>query len=133
MVLGALLAAALVGLLARASAPATEAAAIHCRYAQMLVEVEPMPTPAGRPVVDVADFKTLARLAERQGWPSATSCWCCTGRAATWRRSLSRTTPGRTGTALARASPTLPGRLPSRPCDPQKDRYKTADQNGRGG
>jgi signal peptidase I len=65
MVLGALLAAALIGLLARASAPATEAAAIHRRYAQMLVEVEPMPTPVGRPVVDVADFKTLAKLAER--------------------------------------------------------------------
>jgi signal peptidase I len=65
MVLGSLLAAALVGLLARVSAPATEAAAIRRRYAQMLVEVEPMPTPAGRPVIDLVDFATLAKLAER--------------------------------------------------------------------
>jgi signal peptidase I len=65
MALGALIAAAALGFLARASAPATEAAAIRRRYSQMLVKVQPMPAPAGRPVVDVVDFATLAKLAER--------------------------------------------------------------------
>lgn len=65
LVLCALLAAAGLALLGRLSAPATEAAAIHRRYAQMLVEVEPMPTPVGRPVIDVVDFTTLAKLAQR--------------------------------------------------------------------
>jgi signal peptidase I len=65
MAITALLAALVIGLFARMSAPATESAAIHRRYAQMLVEVQPMPTPAGRPVVDVVDFATLAKLAER--------------------------------------------------------------------
>lgn len=67
MVLGALLAAVVLALLARISAPATESAAIHRRYGQMLVRVQPMPAPAGRPVIDVVDFATLAKLAERYG------------------------------------------------------------------
>lgn len=67
MVLGALLAAVVLTLLARISAPATESAAIHRRYSQMLVRVQPMPAPAGRPVIDVVDFATLAKLAERYG------------------------------------------------------------------
>ena len=33
----------------------------------MLVPVHPMPAPPGRPVVDVPEFATLARLAERYG------------------------------------------------------------------
>jgi signal peptidase I len=65
MAIAALLAALVVGLFARMSAPATESAAIHRRYAQMLVKVQPMPTPPGRPVIDVVDFATLAKLAER--------------------------------------------------------------------
>lgn len=65
LTLGALLAAALIALLARLRAPTSETAAIRRRYAQMLVQVEPMPTPAGRPVIDVIDFPTLAKLAER--------------------------------------------------------------------
>jgi signal peptidase I len=65
MVITALLAALVVGLFVRMSAPATESAAIHRRYAQMLVNVQPMPTPAGRPVIDVVEFATLAKLAER--------------------------------------------------------------------
>jgi len=32
-----------------------------------LVEVQPLPSPPGRPVVDVVDFPTLAKLAERYG------------------------------------------------------------------
>jgi len=65
LAIGALLSAALIGLLARISRPATEAAAIRRRYAQILVEVEPMSTPPGRPTVDVVDFATLAKLAGR--------------------------------------------------------------------
>jgi signal peptidase I len=65
LALGALLLAAAVGLIARISRPATEAAAIRRRYAQILVEVEPMSTPSGRPTVDVVDFATLAKLAGR--------------------------------------------------------------------
>lgn len=38
---------------------------IRRRYTSLLVRVNPMPAPAGRPVVTVTDFKTLVRLAER--------------------------------------------------------------------
>ncbi len=65
-----LLAALLAGMTAlvlRRFAPASESAAIHSRYAQLLVPVHPMPAPAGRPVVDVTAFATLVRLAERYG------------------------------------------------------------------
>jgi signal peptidase I len=65
LVAGALLAAGFVAAFARLSAPATESAAIHRRYGQMLVRVQPMPAPAGRPIIDVADFATLATIAER--------------------------------------------------------------------
>jgi hypothetical protein len=68
MAIAALLAALVVGMFARMSAPATDSAAIHRRYAQMLVQVQPMPTPPGRPVIDVVDFATLTtltKLAER--------------------------------------------------------------------
>lgn len=65
MTSGALLTALVLGLLARISAPSTEAAAIRRRHSQRLVEVQPMPAPPGRPVVDVVDFAALVRLAER--------------------------------------------------------------------
>jgi signal peptidase I len=65
MALGALLAAIVLGLMARASAHGTETAMIRRRYGQMLVKVQPMPSPDGRPVIDVVDFPTLAKLAER--------------------------------------------------------------------
>jgi hypothetical protein len=65
LAIGALLAAALVTLFARLSAPTTEAAAIRRRYGQMLVRVQPMAAPAGRPVIDVVDFATLVKLAGR--------------------------------------------------------------------
>ena len=65
MVLGALVAAGLIGLFAHRTSPTSEGAAIRRRYAGRLVAVQPMSTPAGRPVVDVVDFATLARLAER--------------------------------------------------------------------
>jgi hypothetical protein len=65
LLLGALLTALALGLLARMSATANEAEAIRRRYAQMLVEVQPMPAPSGQPVIDVVDFEMLAKLAQR--------------------------------------------------------------------
>lgn len=53
--------------LARRTAPADESAAIRRRYAKVLLPVHPMPTVAGRPVVDVTEFGALAKLAERHG------------------------------------------------------------------
>jgi signal peptidase I len=47
--------------------PQTEATRIRRRYPALLVAVAPMPHPQGRPVIEVADFATLARLAERYG------------------------------------------------------------------
>jgi len=68
---GLLLAAALVTLLlwfvGRPGASASEGAAIRRRWAPILVQVQPLPNPPGRPVVDVVDFATLAKLAERYG------------------------------------------------------------------
>jgi hypothetical protein len=54
-------------LLARRRRPADESAAIRSRYAALLVRVHPMPLPSGRPVVDVTEFTTLAKLADRYG------------------------------------------------------------------
>lgn len=67
LLLLSLLAAALLAWLAGRSAPDGEAAGIRRRYPSLLVAVAPMPTPAGRPVIEVVDFATLARLAERYG------------------------------------------------------------------
>lgn len=49
------------------SRPAGDGATIRRRYRPLLVNVDPTPEPAGRPVVDVLDFETLTRLAERYG------------------------------------------------------------------
>jgi len=67
MTLGALLAAVLLAAAARTMSPHSEGAGIRRRYAPLLIPVQPMPTPAGRPVVDVTAFATLAKLAERYG------------------------------------------------------------------
>jgi signal peptidase I len=71
LAIAALLLAALATLsllvIARLTVPANESAAIRRRYAPLLLPVHPMPTVAGRPVVDVTTFATLARLAERYG------------------------------------------------------------------
>ena len=67
LVLAGLLGAAMLALIARLSAPTSEGAGIRRRYAPLLVPVHPMPAPPGRPVVDVTEFATLARLAERYG------------------------------------------------------------------
>jgi len=42
-------------------------AEIERRHPQLLVHVEPMPTPPGSAVVNVDDFAALAKLAERYG------------------------------------------------------------------
>lgn len=64
---GALL--VLAGLLTwlRLRTPTDEAASIRSRHRDLLVPVQPMPTAPGRPVVDVTDFATLVKLAERYG------------------------------------------------------------------
>jgi hypothetical protein len=54
-------------LFARRTPPMSEGAAIRRRYAPLLASVEPMTTPADVPVVDVAEFATLAKLSERCG------------------------------------------------------------------
>jgi signal peptidase I len=46
---------------------ASEGAAIKRRYASILLPVEPMTSPPGRPIVDVTDFTALAKLSERYG------------------------------------------------------------------
>lgn len=66
LVLALLTAVTLAGL-ARIGAPDSEGAAIRRRYAGLLVEVEPMSTPTGRPVVDVGEIATLVKVAERYG------------------------------------------------------------------
>ena len=63
----ALLGAAAVAVLAHLGAPGSEGAAIRRRHASILVPVAPMTTPSGRPVIDVSEFATLVKLAERYG------------------------------------------------------------------
>jgi signal peptidase I len=64
---GGLLAIAAIAVLGQMSAAPSEGAAIRRRYAALLAPVHPMPTPPDRPVVEVTDFATLAKLAERYG------------------------------------------------------------------
>lgn len=65
LVLAALAGLVLIVTRGRLRRPISDRSAIDRRYGRMLVEVDPMPTPTGRPVIDVVDFATLARLAER--------------------------------------------------------------------
>jgi signal peptidase I len=67
LLLAALLSSVVLAVLARRSRPTSEAAGIRRRYGPLLVAIHPMPTPTGRPVVEVTEFATLARLAERYG------------------------------------------------------------------
>ncbi|WP_247048854.1 DUF5305 family protein [Arthrobacter rhizosphaerae] len=67
LILTALTIALVILVFAQGNAPGDEAAAIRRRYAALLVRVHPMPTPQGRPVIDVTAFATLAKLAERYG------------------------------------------------------------------
>lgn len=67
LLLGALLIALVLGGLLLLGVRGSEGALIRRRYAPILIQVQPMPTPPGRPVVDVVDFATLAKLAQRYG------------------------------------------------------------------
>jgi hypothetical protein len=67
LLLLAMVGAAVLLVLARRSRPVNEAAAIRARYGSLLVPIHPMSTPPGQQIVDVTDFITLARLAERTG------------------------------------------------------------------
>jgi signal peptidase I len=62
---GGLLAIAAITVVGQMSAATSEGAAIRRRYTALLVPIHPMSTPPGRPVVEVTDFATLAKLAER--------------------------------------------------------------------
>nr|WP_308129026.1 signal peptidase I [Actinoplanes polyasparticus] len=52
---------------ARRSAPLRTRAEIERRHPQLLVHVEPMSSPPGKPVVNVDNFPALVKLAERYG------------------------------------------------------------------
>jgi hypothetical protein len=65
----ALLAAAVLALIARLNAPRSEGAAIRYRYGPLLASVQPISAPPDMPVVEVTEFATLAKLAERSGVP----------------------------------------------------------------
>jgi signal peptidase I len=66
LIVGSLALLCLVGLISTRRT-ASEGAAIKRRYASILLPVEPMTSPPGRPIVDVTDFAALAKLSERYG------------------------------------------------------------------
>jgi signal peptidase I len=102
-------------LAARRSKPASEGAGIHRRYGQLLVAVEPILSTRGRPIVDVNEFATLARLAERYGllvlhWTrSDIETFVVQDDAATYRY---RTQPEMTGMAPADDAAAPSGAIP---------------------
>jgi signal peptidase I len=59
--------AAAIAFAVRRRVPLRTRAEIEHRYAAVLVPVEPMPSPPGKPVVNVDNFPALVRLAERYG------------------------------------------------------------------
>jgi hypothetical protein len=67
LLLAALVGAAAVAFVARRDSPLRTRAEIERRYPQLLVPVEPMASPPGKPVVLVDNFPALVRLAERYG------------------------------------------------------------------
>jgi hypothetical protein len=62
-----LLVAAVLAALARMTGPVAEAERVRARYSELILPVLPVVLAAGRPVVDVPDIDSLARLAERYG------------------------------------------------------------------
>ncbi|MFF5293793.1 DUF5305 family protein [Paractinoplanes globisporus] len=54
-------------LLVRRGTPLRNRQEIERRYPQLLVHVEPMPSPPGKPVVNVDNFPALVKLAEKYG------------------------------------------------------------------
>ena len=69
LLLSLLAAAALAAfaVITRRALPSGEGAAIESRYPRLLARVEPLSTSTDLPVIDVADFATLAKLAENAG------------------------------------------------------------------
>jgi signal peptidase I len=67
LLLAALIAAGLLAFIARHGAPVGEGAGIRRRYAPLLASVDPIPTPTNLLPIDVSEFATLAKLAERCG------------------------------------------------------------------
>ncbi|MDQ1719031.1 MAG: hypothetical protein QOE89_2984, partial [Pseudonocardiales bacterium] len=67
LLLAALLAATVLGFIARHSSPGSEGAEIRLRFAPLLASVHPITTPDYLPLVEVYEFATLAKLAERCG------------------------------------------------------------------
>ncbi|MFI5889190.1 hypothetical protein ACIA5D_03615 [Actinoplanes sp. NPDC051513] len=65
--IGAIAIAVVVLLAARRRMPTRTRAEIESRYPQLLVHVEPMPSPPGKPVVNVNNFPALVKLAEKYG------------------------------------------------------------------
>jgi signal peptidase I len=65
--IGAAAIAAVVLLVALRRMPVRTRAEIERRYANLLVHVEPMASPPGKPVVNVNNFPALVRLSERYG------------------------------------------------------------------
>ncbi|MFC3741908.1 DUF5305 family protein [Paractinoplanes deccanensis] len=59
--------AAIVFLIARRAMPLRTRAQIERRYPQLLVHVEPMASPPGKPIVNVDNFPALVKLAEKYG------------------------------------------------------------------
>jgi signal peptidase I len=67
LLLAALVGAAAIAFVARRDSPLRTRTEIERRYPQLLVPVEPMASPPGKPVVLVDNFPALVRLAERYG------------------------------------------------------------------
>jgi signal peptidase I len=67
LLLAALVCAVVIGFVARRETPLRTRAEIERRHPQLLVHVEPMTSPPGKPVVNVDNFPALAKLAERYG------------------------------------------------------------------
>jgi len=67
LLLAGLVGAGVIAFVARRDAPLRTRAEIERRYPQLLVPVEAMPSPPGKPVVTVDNFPALAKLAERYG------------------------------------------------------------------
>jgi hypothetical protein len=67
LLFGSLLVLALLLVLGLVARPRAEGDAIRRRYWPLLVPVHPMPAPIGRPVVEVPDFNTLVKVAQRYG------------------------------------------------------------------
>jgi hypothetical protein len=65
--IGAIAIAAVIFLLDRRRMPLRTRAEIESRHPELLVHVEPMTSPPGKPVVNVDNFPALVKLAERYG------------------------------------------------------------------